>query len=60
MNFVDFILLAAILAAAVSIIVFMRRRKKKGKACDSCGGCEGCPMAGTCADKGKQKSGGKA
>ena len=51
MNFVDFILLAAILAAAVSIIVYMRRRSKKGASCDSCGSSEGCPMAGKCKDR---------
>lgn len=51
MNLVDFVLLAAILAAAVSVLVYPLRRKRKGAACDSCGGCEGCPMAGTCKEK---------
>jgi hypothetical protein len=51
MNFFDFILLAAILAAVISIIVYMRRRSKKGAYCDSCGSCEGCPVAGKCKDR---------
>jgi hypothetical protein len=55
MRFIDFVLLAAILAAAVSVIVYMRRRRKKGECgCDSSSACEGCPMAGSCNDKKKQ------
>ncbi len=46
----DYIALAVIALLIFSAVMYLKRRKKKG-----CGGCSGCPYAGSCQKKKDEK-----